>query len=173
MRWVFVPCQYVLGGVRRRNRKRWKKAPVARTKSEKCVTKWCRNRRAKKTTRYVSTSGEVILYTSFLKLCWKCKTKRLKERHPWTYVLNMLRHSARKRNLPFTLTVASFKEWCLQTGYLENRGNQPHNLTIDRIDWNEGYHLWNIQTLTHEENSAQGGDNAPRNERINSDNEPF
>lgn len=86
----------------------------------------------------------------------------------------MLRHSARKRNLAFTLTVESFKKWCLQTGYLEHRGNQPTDMTIDRIDWNEGYHLWNIQAITHAENSEQGADNVPRDERpTGDDNEPF
>jgi len=88
----------------------------------------------------------------------------------------MLRHSARKRKLPFTLTVESFKKWCDETGYLEKRGNQPGDLTIDRINRNEGYHIWNIQTLTHEENSRQGVDNTPRDKRvdpIDPDNEPF
>jgi hypothetical protein len=163
--------------VRRRNRKRWKKAPLARTKEEKCATKWCRNRKAEKTTRYTSASGKVIVYTGFLNHCWKCRARMLKERRPWTYVLNMLRHSARKRNLPFTLTIKEFKEWCLQTGYLERRGNKPTDLTIDRIDWNDGYHIHNIQVLTHEENSEQGADNTPRTERVNGepdpDNEPF
>ena len=74
----------------------------------------------------------------------------------------MLRHSANKRNLPFTLTVASFKKWCVETGYLEKRGNKPDDLTVDRIDRNEGYHIWNIQTMTHAENSAQGSDKTPR-----------
>jgi len=93
----------------------------------------------------------------------------LKERRPWTYVLNMLRHSARKRKLPFTLTVAEFKKFCEETRYLELRGNKPTNLTIDRKDWNEGYHIWNIQVLTHEENSMQGADNTPRDERGDAD----
>lgn len=102
----------------------------------------------------------------------------LKERRPWTYVINMLRHSARKRNLPFTLTLAEFKEFCEKTGYLERRGNKPTDLTIDRIDWNDGYHIHNIRVLTHEENSEQGADNTPRDERVNGepidpDNEPF
>lgn len=155
---------FVLNHVRRRNRKRWRKSPLARNKAEKCCTKWCRNRRALKTNGY------------FLKFCWKCLSRRLKERHPWTYVLNMIRHSARKRKLDFTLTVESFKNWCIQTGYLHRRGNQPNALTIDRIDWNEGYHIWNLQTLTHEENSEQGADNRTRSERTqppDPDNEPF
>lgn len=102
----------------------------------------------------------------------------LKERQPATYVLNMLRHSARKRNLPFTLTLAEFKVFCQQSGYLERRGNQAGDLTIDRIDWNYGYSIDNIQVLTHEENSDQGADNTPRDQRVladagDDDNAPF
>ena len=77
----------------------------------------------------------------------------------------MLRHSARKRKLPFTLTVESFQKWCFETGYLEKRGNKPGDLTVDRIDWNEGYHIWNMQVMTHAENSGQGADNTPREHR--------
>lgn len=152
--------------MRRRNRKRWKKAPTARTPEEKCETKWCRNRKAEKTTTYKKADGTTIVYTGFLNHCWKCRARMLKERRPWTYVLNMLRHSARKRKLPFTLTIAEFKEFCEKTGYLERRGSKPHDLTIDRIDWNDGYHIWNLRVLTHEENSMQGADNTPRDERV-------
>lgn len=89
----------------------------------------------------------------------------LKERRPATYTLNMLRHSARKRKLPFTITLAEFEKFCAETGYLEKRGNKPDDLTIDRIDWNKGYSIGNLQVKTHAENSAQGADNTPRSER--------
>jgi len=151
--------------VRRRNRKRWKKAPIARTKEEKCETKWCRNRKAEKTTTYKAADGTIIVYKGFLNHCWKCHSRMLKERRPWTYVLNMLRHSARKRKLPFSLTIAEFKAFCLKTGYLERRGNKPGDLTIDRIDCNDGYHIGNIRVLTHAENSDQGADNTRRDVR--------
>lgn len=86
----------------------------------------------------------------------------------------MIRHSAKKRDLPFTITLDEFKEFCAKTGYLERRGNQPEDLTIDRIDWNGGYHISNLRVLTHEENSNQGSDNRPRDERSEaSDDEPF
>jgi hypothetical protein len=143
--------------VRRRNRKKWKQAPKARSKEDKCASKWCRNARA------VNSNGYMLEH------CWKCRSRRLKERHPATYVLNMLRHSARKRNLPFTLTLEQFIKFCTDTGYLAKRGNQPDDLTIDRKDWNEGYHIWNIRVLTHAENSAQGADNTPRTERGDAD----
>lgn len=151
--------------MRRRNRKRWKKAPQARTPEEKCVTKWCRNRRALKYTYYRSANGTVIKYENFLRHCWKCRARMFKERRPVTYVLNMLRHSARKRKLPFTLTIAEFAEFCERTQYLERRGHKPGCLTIDRIDMNEGYHITNLQVMEFLENSEQGADNTPRAER--------
>lgn len=159
-----------------RRKKRTRKAPLARSKDEKCATKWCRNRKALKYTYYRSASGAVIKYENYLSHCWKCRAKMLLERHPATYCLNMLRHSARKRKLPFTITLAQFKAFCAQTGYLERRGNSPDSLTIDRVDVNKGYHIENIRVLTHEENSAQGADNTPRwmrgTESVD-DNEPF
>lgn len=80
----------------------------------------------------------------------------LKQRQEATYVLNMLRHSARKRALEFTLTVEQFKSWCAQTGYLQKRGTKTTGLTVDRIDHSKGYHIWNITTATHLENSTRG-----------------
>ncbi len=159
--------------MRRRNRKRWKKAALATCKEDKCVTKYCRNRRAAKTTRYKSPSGKVIVYEGTLRHCWKCRARMFKLRRPATYVLNMLRHSARKRKLPFTLTVKEFEQFCLETGYLELRGKKADDLTIDRKDWDEGYHIWNIQVMTHAENSEQGADNTPRVERAADDGDPF
>ncbi len=85
----------------------------------------------------------------------------------------MLRHSARKRKLPFTLTVKEFEQFCLETGYLELRGKKADDMTIDRKDWDEGYHIWNIQVMTHAENSAQGADNMPRDERAAANDDPF
>lgn len=151
--------------MRRRNRTRAHKAPIARNKEEKCVTKYCRNRKALKATYYKARNGTTTKYESFLSHCWKCRARMLKNRQPVTYVLNMLRHSARKRNLPFTLTKAEFAQFCQETGYLERRGNKKDSLTIDRVDWNEGYHIWNLKVVTHTENSAQGSDNTPRTER--------
>jgi hypothetical protein len=96
-----------------------------------------------------------------------------KTSRPATYVLNMLRHSARKRKLPFTLTVKEFELFCLETGYLELRGKKADDMTTDRKDWNEGYHIWNIQVMTHAENSEQGADNTSREDRVVDEGDPF
>lgn len=140
---------------------RWKKrtriAPKARTPEEKCHTPRCRNRKAVKYTYYKSPkTGETIKYTLSLNHCWKCRARMLKKSQPATYVLNAIRGRARQRKLPFTITLAEFKKWCAETGYLEKRGREPDSFTIDRIDHDKGYHIWNIQIKTFEENCTNG-----------------
>ena len=58
--------------------------------------------------------------------------------------------------MPCTLTLPQFEAWCKETGYLEQRGQSPESATVERIDHNEGYHIWNITVLSHAENSANG-----------------
>jgi hypothetical protein len=141
---------------RRRFRKRSRKAPLAINKEEKCVSKWCRNRRAAKITRYKSPSGKIIVYNGFLRHCWKCKSRQMLERHPVTYVLNMLRNRAKQRGVPFTITLSDFKNWCLATNYISLRGRKPNSATIDRVNHDEGYHIWNIQIKSFMENCTNG-----------------
>ena len=125
-------------------KKKTRVAPKAKSKFEKCETKWCRNKGA------VNSSGRS------LKLCWKCRSKLLKERHPETYTLNALRNRARQRKIPFTITLAEFRDFCIKTNYLQTKGQDPWSMTIDRIDHNKGYHIWNIQLNSHAENSEKG-----------------
>lgn len=81
----------------------------------------------------------------------------------------MLRLSARRRKLAFSLTLTEFRKFCDDTGYLEKRGNKPESLTIDRINHDKGYHLWNIKIETHAKNSINGhtvpGRDTKQNER--------
>ncbi len=68
----------------------------------------------------------------------------------------MIRRGARRRKLPFSLTLAQFQQFCAETGYIELRGTQRDSLTIDRINHEEGYHIWNIKVATHIDNSMAG-----------------
>src|SRR4051812_25908021 len=96
-----------------RRKKRIRVAAKARTPEEKCVSPWCRNRKATKYTYYLSPkTGQRIKYVNFLSHCWKCRARMLKERHPATYVLNAIRQRAKKRKIPFTITLEEFKKWC-------------------------------------------------------------
>lgn len=100
--------------------------------------------------------------------CAKCRARQLKLKHPATYVFNTFRTHARNRKIPFTITLAEFREFCKQTGYLELRGQQPGSLTIDRKNHDEGYHHWNICVKSHAENSTNGhtvpGVDCPQNQ---------
>jgi hypothetical protein len=101
-------------------------------------------------------SGAVIRYEGFLRHCWKCHSRQLKERHPETYVLNAMRQRAKARKIPFDITLDQFRDFCKQTNYIELRGRDPSSLTIDRIDHDKGYHIWNIQVKTFLENCTNG-----------------
>lgn len=125
--------------------------PKSRKSKDKCATKYCRNKAA------VNNTGRKLA------LCWKCRSRLLKERHPLTYTLNGIRSRARRKRIPFTLTLSEFKKFCDSTGYLEHKGAKLGCLSVDRINRNEGYHAWNIRCLDFIENSYQGTHNAPRN----------
>src|SRR5208337_2103341 len=139
-----------------RRKKRTRTAPKARSRDEKCVTKWCHNRKAEKKVRHRMASGQIKEYVTHLVVCWKCRSKQLKEKHPATYVLNAIRNRARQRKVPFSITLVQFQEWCQQTGYLDRRGREPECATIDRINHDEGYYIWNIDDPAHAENSSNG-----------------
>jgi hypothetical protein len=104
-----------------------------------------------------------------LPVCWKCHSRKLKQRHPATYVLNFLRNRARQRKIPFTITLVEFRQFCRETNYLELKGRTPEALSIDRKDHDKGYHLWNICVRNFQENCVNGhvvpGRDCKQNER--------
>jgi hypothetical protein len=73
--------------------------------------------------------------------------------------------------VPFTITLAQFKDWCAKTHYLENTGNQPECATINRINHDEGYHIWNIEILSHAENS-EIGNTVPGRDTLQNESQP-
>jgi hypothetical protein len=147
-----------------------RKSRKSRAGQEKCATKWCRNRRAAKVTRYVSASGKTKVYHNFLRHCWKCRSRMLRESQPATYVLNAIRNRARQRGLPFTITLPEFRKFCAETNYLELRGRKPDSLSIDRKNHDQGYHIWNIRVSPFNLNCTNGhtvsGRVCAQNERV-------
>jgi hypothetical protein len=79
-----------------------------------------------------------------------------KEWHPEAYALNDLRKRAHRRKIPFGIGLGEFMEFCRCTGYLQKKGQTPNSATIDRINHDEGYYIWNIHVLDHAENSKNG-----------------
>jgi len=41
-----------------------------------------------------------------------------------------------------------FRNFCEETGYIITKGMRGYRYTIDRINNNYGYHIWNIQLLS-------------------------
>lgn len=64
--------------------------------------------------------------------------------------------NAKKRNIPFYITLEEFRRFCEKTGYLIVKGRRGYNATIDRINNKEGYTIDNIHLLTHRQNASKG-----------------
>lgn len=62
------------------------------------------------------------------------------------------KNNALRRCKDFTITLEQFRGFCNETGYIIKKGMRGRNCTIDRINNNEGYHIWNIQILTLNKN---------------------
>lgn len=89
-------------------------------------------------------------------ICYRHKQRLWRMRNPTRAAWHTLKDHAKSRKLPFKITFEEFVELCLQTGYIESKGNHAEDLHIDRINPNKGYVLSNIQVLTCSENSAKG-----------------
>lgn len=104
-----------------------------------CTTPRCKNKKAPKRT-----------------ICWKCKARLYKKRNLARAVFRDLRHNAKRRNKPFTITFEDFLKFCYQYNYLQGKGKTKTSLTIDCIINELGYVPGNLQALTNEENGRKG-----------------
>lgn len=85
-------------------------------------------------------------------ICHRCHSRLNRLNNPLTYAYQMLKGSAAKRGIAFSLTKEEFRAFCDESGYLETRGKRSRDMTVDRIDSIRGYEAGNIQTLTQREN---------------------
>lgn len=82
-------------------------------------------------------------------LCNKHKAERKKENNPLAYWFGVLRRNAKRRHKLFTITIEDFKEFCDETKYLELKGRNVGNMSIDRKIDELGYIPGNIQIMEH------------------------
>ena len=124
----------------------------AKAKSENlCQTVFCRNEAYLEFRRKGNKVVPVRHST-----CAKCNYRRWRINHPLNAAYKELRHSARKRQLAFTLTKEHFALICEQTAYLAFKGTEGCDLHVDRIDATRGYEDGNIQVVTCSVNVAKG-----------------
>lgn len=84
--------------------------------------------------------------------CYKCISRKRAKAHPMKYTYNNLKNNARNRGKEFNLTFQQFKDFCIKTDYMQNKGITKTSYHIDRIDETKGYTIDNIQVLTNTEN---------------------
>ena len=91
-------------------------------------------------------------------VCNTCRSRIWIDKNKVRYAWHMLKKSAKKRNLPFTVTYDFFALLCKNSGYIEKAGRLMDNYTIDRINGSMGYHNDNIMVLPKGSNSAKRHD---------------
>jgi len=87
--------------------------------------------------------------------CSKCRSREYRSKHPLRAAYINLAHHARERGISFSLTFEHFTQFCQSTGYIELKGRNKNDLTIDRIIASKGYEDGNIQALTNAQNKKK------------------
>ncbi len=87
--------------------------------------------------------------------CAMCVDRKWRAKHPEHHLWNNLKKSAKRRKVPFTLTLDEFKAFCAKTGYHLKVGRDPLSASCDRIRDAEGYHADNIRCLEFGLNSGR------------------
>lgn len=85
-------------------------------------------------------------------MCSTCRARKTRQADPVRYAYNNLKNRAKQRGILFTITLQQFREFCIKTQYIDNKGRASESFTIDRIHDDIGYHADNIQVLTSREN---------------------
>lgn len=89
------------------------------------------------------------------KICNKCRRRKYINEHPLEYTYDTLKQNAKRRRVPFLLSIKEWKQFCDTTGYLKLRGTFAQDMTVDRIIDALGYVAGNIQMITRAENSKK------------------
>ncbi len=90
-----------------------------------------------------------------LGMCHKHYARHRKEIDPVYDRYVNFKGNALRRGKEFTITLIQFRSFCHCTGYILTKGKRGRNATVDRIDNNFGYHIWNIQLLTAHQNTRK------------------
>lgn len=88
------------------------------------------------------------------KFCANCRSKQSRLKDPERYAYNNVKSRARKANIPFTITLEQFREFCVRTEYMVGKGKTIGSYNVDRIIEGPlpGYTIENIQCLDKQKN---------------------
>jgi hypothetical protein len=81
------------------------------------------------------------------KLCSTHRSQKCRESDPVRYSYNNLRNNSKRRNIPCTITLDEYREFCTGVKYIGFSGRASESLTIDRKKNWLGYTKDNIQVM--------------------------
>lgn len=110
-----------------------------------CRVKYCRNNRPVRGPR--AEGKDASLYNR----CARCKKEKWRREHPLQAAFCRIRDRARRKKIPFDLTLFQLAEVAIEAGYAPGSG-----LHLDRKDATLGYTKGNVQVLTGTENIIKG-----------------
>lgn len=124
---------------------KWEIRNTKRRSTRVCAAAWCKNPPA---CEFRKDRAKEYYYIH----CHKCRSRMFRANDPVRYAYEDIKHSARKRNIAFSITFGQFKRWCEETGYAETKGVTRLKFHCDRINPTLGYTLENIQCLREGDN---------------------
>lgn len=117
-----------------------KKSKIKKKKGIYCCAYNCKNKPVKK------KGG----------LCHKHYHRRNRERDPVAQRYMQFRSKSKSRRIENSVTLNQFRKFCIDNDYIVVKGRRGKNATIDRRCNTHGYHIWNMQVLSHRDNSIKG-----------------
>jgi len=87
--------------------------------------------------------------------CPTCHSRKHRIKHPLKYAYSNIKDCARVRKVVFNLTINEFVSFCTRTDYLNKKGKEHYDLTIDRIDSSKPYQADNIRVLSWIDNCSR------------------
>ena len=77
------------------------------------------------------------------------------------YTFNDYRNNARRRGKEWDITLAEFEAFCLRTGFMETKGRNGHQDSLDREVNSRGYVIDNVRVLSVSKNSQKADGDCP------------
>ena len=89
------------------------------------------------------------------RFCNTCRVRKLKTNNPIAFEFNRIKQRARQRGKPFVIMFEDFKQWVMDTDYLNLKGRGKDDGSIDCIVDELGYAKGNLQLLTVSQNTIK------------------
>lgn len=139
----------------------YRQEPVEVEGQDYCELKWVPIQAKKKKEPYCQVSfcsnvSEKHSSTGRSLLCSTCRVRLWRANNPIRAIYNALKNKARRRKIPFSLTMEHFAMICEETDYHLTRGRRNEAMQLDRKDAMKGYEDGNVQVMVALLNRQKG-----------------